>query len=134
MRRDLALVYPQLADVGIDHAWSGRMGFARHRMPLVRELEPGLWAAGLLGGHGLNTATMAGELVARAIAEGDGTWRLFEPFGPVWAGGPLGRAAAQALFSGHAARDSLRAAWHRRRGAKKQAPGGGPPGAEDQGG
>ena len=115
MRRDLALVYPQLADVRIDHAWSGRMGFARHRMPLVRELEPGLWAVGLLGGHGLNTATMAGELAARAIAGGDPAWRLLEPFGPAWAGGPLGRLAARALIRGHAARDSLRAAWDRRR-------------------
>lgn len=135
MRRDLALVYPQLADARIDYAWSGRMGFARHRMPLVRELEPGLWAAGLFGGHGLNTATMAGELVARAIDEGDPAWRLFEPFGPAWVGGPLGRLAAQALFHGHAARDSLRAAWHRRRNAGKEAPvGGEPTGAEDQGG
>ena len=132
MRRDLALVYPQLAGARIDHAWSGRMGFARHRMPLVRELEPGLWVAGLLGGHGLNTATMAGELVARAIAEGDPAWRLLEPFGPAWAGGPLGRLAAGALFHGHAAKDALRAAWHRRRGAEKEAPvGGGPTGAED---
>ena len=70
MRRDLALVYPQLADVAVDHAWSGRMGFARHKMPLIRELAPGLWVNSCFGGHGLNTTTLGGELVASAIARG----------------------------------------------------------------
>lgn len=131
MRRDLATVFPQLADVRIDHAWSGRMGFARHRMPVIRELEPGLWAATLFGGHGLNTTTMAGELVARALVEGDQTWRLFDPFPPAWTGGALGRLAAQALLYGHAVKDSLRAAWLNRR---KRMPGGMRPASADQGG
>jgi gamma-glutamylputrescine oxidase len=117
MRRDLALVYPRLAGVAIEQAWSGRMGFARHKMPVLRELEPGLWAATLFGGHGLNTTTMAGELLARAVAEGDPAWRLLDPFGPAWAGGPLGRAAAGALLRAHAARDAWRAARDRRRAA-----------------
>ena len=79
MRRDLALVYPQLADVAVDYAWSGRMGFARHKMPLIRELAPGLWVNTCFGGHGLNTTTMGGELVASAIAEGDRRWQLLAP-------------------------------------------------------
>ena len=70
MRRDLALVYPQLADVAVDYAWSGRMGFARHKMPLIRELAPGLWVNSCFGGHGLNTTTLGGELVASALRRG----------------------------------------------------------------
>ena len=87
MRRDLALVYPQLADVTVDHAWSGRMGFARHKMPLIRELAPGLWINSCFGGHGLNTTTLGGELVAAAIAEATaagGCWRRSRHAG--WAG------------------------------------------------
>lgn len=115
MRRDLALVYPQLATVGIEHAWSGRMGFTRHRMPLIRELAPGLWVNTAFGGHGLNTTTMGGELVASALAKGDRRWQLFGPFVPQWVGGPLGQLAAQTLYWRHAAQDALRSAWHRRR-------------------
>jgi gamma-glutamylputrescine oxidase len=117
MRRDLTQVYPQLARVGIEHAWSGRMGFARHKMPLVRELEPGLWVNTAFGGHGLNTTTLGGELVAAALAEGDGRWRLLEPFGPRWTGGAAGPLAVQAVYWGHALADATRAWWHRRRPA-----------------
>ena len=115
MRRDLALVYPQLADVAIDHAWSGRMGFARHKMPLIRELSPGLWINSCFGGHGLNTTTLGGELVAAAITEGDRRWRLLAPFAPRWVGGALGPLAAQAIYGRARLQDAARAYWHRRR-------------------
>src|SRR5207245_123584 len=43
--------------------------------------------------------SIAGDLIARAIIEGDDRWRLFSPYELVWAGGAWGRAAAQAIFS-----------------------------------
>jgi len=95
LKRDIAQVYPELADLRIAQAWSGLMGYAVHKMPILGELETGLWAATAFGGHGLNTSTMAGQLVAQAIAEGDDAWHLFRPFRPRWAGGPLGRLATQ---------------------------------------
>ena len=115
LRRDLAFIYPQLADVRIEHAWSGRMGFSRSRMPILGELAPGLWAATGFGGQGVGATTMAGELVASALALGDERWRLFAPFQPSPVPGRLGRLAAQALWWGYGARDALRAGWHRRR-------------------
>jgi gamma-glutamylputrescine oxidase len=115
MRRDLALVYPQLADVAVEHAWSGRMGFARHKMPLIRELAPGLWVNSCFGGHGLNTTTLGGELVASALAEGDRRWQLLAPFAPRWVGGTLGPLAAQAVYGRARLQDAARAYWHRRR-------------------
>lgn len=115
MRRDLAFVYPQLSEVKVAYLWSGRMGFTRHRMPLVGEIAPGLWAATGFGGQGMATTTMAGELIAAAIAEGDGRWKLFAPFRPEPVYGALGRLAAQGLWWGHGIRDALRAARHRRR-------------------
>lgn len=120
MRRDLAQVYPQLADVRVEHAWSGRMGFTRHRMPLIRELAPGLWVNTGFGGHGLNTAVLGGDLVAAALTEGDERYRLFEPFAPRWVGGPFGRLAAQAIYWGRGAGDGLRAGWQRWRGGGEE--------------
>lgn len=123
MRRDLALVYPQLADVTVDYAWSGRMGFARHKMPLIRELSPGLWINSCFGGHGLNTTTLGGELVASALAEDDRRWRLLAPFAPRWVGGALGPLAAQAIYGRARLQDAARAHWHRRRARRRGFPG-----------
>jgi gamma-glutamylputrescine oxidase len=109
MRRDLAAVFPQLADVGVAFAWSGAMGFARHRMPVVRPLQPGLWVAVGFGGHGLNTTMLAGELVASALAEGDVRWRLLESFALPWTGGVLGPLAAQLFYRAYQARDRVAA-------------------------
>jgi thiamine monophosphate kinase len=64
-------------------------------MPQIGELGPGVWLASGFGGHGLNTTAMAGDLLGRAVVEGDQTWRQFTPFELVWAGGVLGSAAAQ---------------------------------------
>src|SRR5262249_43364919 len=86
LKADLAAIYPQLADVEVEHAWSGVLGNALHRMPQIGEVSGGLWLASGFGGQGINTTAMAGNLLAQAIVEGDDTWRLFAPFGLVWAG------------------------------------------------
>ncbi len=93
---DIKKTYPQLGDVTADYAWAGTLGITMHRMPQIGELGPGVWLASGFGGHGLNTTAMAGNIIARAIVEGDATWRQFTPFELVWAGGAFGRAAAQA--------------------------------------
>jgi gamma-glutamylputrescine oxidase len=116
MRRDLARVYPQLAGVPIAAAWTGRMGFARHKMPLLGRLAPGLWVSTAYGGHGLNGATMGGELVARAIAEADPAIEAFAAFRPVPVMGGLGRLVAQGIYGLKSLEDEARLAWRRRRG------------------
>ncbi len=95
---DIEKTYPQLGRVAVDHAWSGTLGNSIHRMPQIGELGPGVWLASGFGGHGLNTTAMAGNLIARAIVDGDQTWRLFTPFELVWAGGFFGRAIAQVYY------------------------------------
>jgi gamma-glutamylputrescine oxidase len=94
IRRDILAVYPQLGEFDIEHAWSGTMAYAVHKMPQIGELAPGYWLASAFGGHGLNTTAMAGEMIARAILDGDDRWRLFSSYELVWAGGTFGRAAA----------------------------------------
>ena len=92
---DIAKTYPQLGRVEVEYAWAGTLGNTVHRTPQVGELGPGVWLASGFGGHGLNTTAMAGNLIARALVEGDQTWRQFTAFELVWAGGLFGRAAAQ---------------------------------------
>jgi gamma-glutamylputrescine oxidase len=104
---DIARIYPQLADVPIEYAWSGEMAFAVHKMPQIGEVSPGIWLASAFGGHGINTTAMAGTLVARGLVDGDDTWRLFLPYELIWAGGIGGRAAAQIAYWVYRAREEL---------------------------
>jgi len=107
IRRDILKVYPQLGDLEIEHAWSGTMAYAVHKMPQIGELAPGYWLASAFGGHGLNTTAMAGEMIARAILDGDDRWRLFSSYELVWAGGAFGRTAAGTSFRIMQARDAV---------------------------
>ena len=106
--RDMLRVFPSLAGCRIDFAWGGWMSYARHQMPILGELEPGLWAALAFGGHGMATTTLAGEVLAEAMT-GDPT-RLaeFRRWGPVWAGGAVGRVAIQAVYWWKQLQDGLR--------------------------
>ncbi len=99
---DIQRVFPSLGKIGIAHRWRGTLGVSIHRMPQIGELNRGFWVASGFGGHGLNTTAMAGELIARGMVEGDQTWRAFNPYELVWAGGTIGRAAVQGLYWGRA--------------------------------
>lgn len=109
LHEDMCKVYPQLRDVRVEVAWSGVMGYAAHKMPLIGRVPesevPGMWYCTGFGGHGVCPTTVAGELIARAIAEGDNTYLLFKPFGLQWAGGPLGAVGAQAFYWAYELRD-----------------------------
>jgi gamma-glutamylputrescine oxidase len=96
--RDMVKVFPQLEGVGIDYAWSGLMSYARHQMPQVGLVEPGLWVAQAFGGHGVAPTTLAGERIAAGIAEGDLRWREFERYGLVSAVKPAGFLGAQVSY------------------------------------
>ena len=98
MKVDMLATYPQLGNPRIDYSWAGLMGYALHKMPLIGRDSHGQWFATAFGGHGMNTTAMAGQLLARAIADGDDEYRRFAPFAPLWAGGQLGRAGVQASY------------------------------------
>lgn len=107
--RRIAKVFPQLGPVPIEAVFSGVYGQTVHGMPQVGEWRPGLWIATGFGRQGINTAAMAGQLIAGAIAEGDDRWRLFTPFELVWAGGHAGRLVGQALYGVNRGRAALAA-------------------------
>ena len=98
MKGDMLATYPQLGNPRIDYSWAGLMGYALHKMPLIGRDNEGQWFATAFGGHGMNTTAMAGQLLARAIADGDDEYRRFAPFAPLWAGGQLGRVGVQASY------------------------------------
>lgn len=108
MLADLLKVYPQLEGVKVESAWDGLMSYAVHKMPQIGQLSPGLWYAMGFGGSGMGTTTVAGELVSSAIAEGDDRYRLFEPFGLIPTGGPVGVAAAQLTYWSYQLQDAIR--------------------------
>ena len=105
LRRDMVSVYPQLGRPKIEYAWAGLMAYALHKMPLIGRSPDGQWFATAFGGHGLNTTAMAGQLLARAIADRDDEYRRFAAFAPTWAGGPFGRIGVQASYWLMQARD-----------------------------
>ena len=105
LKRDIARVYPQLGDIAIDYAWSGLMSYARHEMPQLGMLHPGLWFAQAFGGHGVATTTAIGEVLAAGIADDDPSWRRFNTFGLDRTWRPAGFLGAQATYSWLQARD-----------------------------
>jgi gamma-glutamylputrescine oxidase len=113
--RDMLKVFPQLDGIRIEFAWSGLMSYARHQMPQIGQVEPGLWLAQAFGGHGVAPTTFAGETVAAAIAEGDTRWRTFDAYGVVSAGKPAGFVAAQLSYWWAQAKDALKDAAERER-------------------
>ena len=68
VRRYMLRVFPQLADVRIDHAWSGRLAITRSRLPHVGRLPPNGFFAQGFSGHGVALTQIAGKLVAEAVA------------------------------------------------------------------
>lgn len=98
LRREMLGVYPQLAGLKTEISWSGLMAYARHLMPQIGRLSPGLWHATAFGGHGLNTTAIGGRVVAEAILGESDRIRHFSPFGLDWAGGPFGLVAAQLTY------------------------------------
>ena len=68
VRRYMLRVFPQLADVRIDHAWSGRLAITMNRLPHVGRLAPSGFFAQGFSGHGVALTQIAGKLVAEAVA------------------------------------------------------------------
>ncbi len=100
LRKAMLEVYPQLAPLKTDLAWSGLMAYARHLMPQVGLLQPDVWHITAFGGHGLNTSAIAGKILAEAILGQTDRIKLFAPWGLSYAGGPAGLAVAQLTYWG----------------------------------
>ena len=68
VRPRMLAIYPQLADLAVTHAWGGTLAITTNRMPAFQRLDAGTWSASGYSGHGVAIATLAGRLIAEAIA------------------------------------------------------------------
>ncbi|MFV0245876.1 MAG: NAD(P)/FAD-dependent oxidoreductase [Qingshengfaniella sp.] len=109
VRKPMLRLYPQLAGARIEYAWGGTLAITRSRLPHFARLGPGLFSASGYSGHGVALATLAGEILAEAVA---GTTERFDlmadlPCAP-FPGGPKGRSPLLALaMTWYALRDRL---------------------------
>lgn len=67
VRKPMSEIFPQLSDTKIDYAWGGTLGITMRRMPYFSRPSRNTWAALGYSGHGIGTATHAGQLIAKAI-------------------------------------------------------------------
>lgn len=103
--RDMLKVYPQLAGVKVDYAWSGLMSYAQHQMMQIGSLPNGVWYAMGFGGHGVGPTTVAGEVLAQAIAQQRPLPAGLEEYGLPYNFGAVGLLAAQCTYWYYELRD-----------------------------
>jgi gamma-glutamylputrescine oxidase len=68
VRPHLLRVFPQLADVPIDHAWGGTLSITPHRLPHAAQVAPGLWSLSGFSGLGVVLAPWLGGEIGAAMA------------------------------------------------------------------
>ncbi|WP_293576743.1 FAD-binding oxidoreductase [Phaeobacter sp.] len=88
VRKPMRQIFPHLQDVKIDYAWGGTLGITMKRMPYLARLAPNILTASGYSGHGVGTATHAGQLMALAVeGDGDGFDTLARVPAPAFPGG-----------------------------------------------
>jgi gamma-glutamylputrescine oxidase len=68
IRRSMTAVFPQLADLEVEHAWGGFIDITMNMAPHFGRLGANVYFVQGFSGHGLLLSGMAGHLVAEAIA------------------------------------------------------------------
>ncbi|MFL2786169.1 MAG: NAD(P)/FAD-dependent oxidoreductase [Paracoccaceae bacterium] len=112
--QDIAAHLPEMAKemaaakIGLDYAWSGTMGYARHFMPYVGPLGRNSFCAAGFGGHGMNTAPIAGKLIAEVISGNDNRLAPFHAVPKQQTYGTLGKTAAEAYYRMIQGKDRLK--------------------------
>ncbi len=85
-------IYPQLKGTRIDYGWGGTLAITTNRMPCFMRVAPNILSASGYSGQGVAMATLAGQVMAEAIA---GQSARFDVFGCIpqhpFPGGPAMR-------------------------------------------
>lgn len=68
MRRRMLRTFPQLADCRADYVWGGYVAITRNRLPAFGRLDGSLFYAHGFSGQGVALTTLAGALIAEAVA------------------------------------------------------------------
>ncbi|MEQ6247407.1 FAD-binding oxidoreductase [Sulfitobacter sp. HNIBRBA3233] len=109
VRGPMSVIFPQLRDVKIDYAWGGTLGITMKRLPYLARVAPNVLSASGYSGHGVGTATHAGQLMAQAIAgDSDGFDTLAALPSTPFPGGPAMRSPLLVLaMTWYSLRDRL---------------------------
>ena len=75
VRSALRTVFPDLAGIPFDYAWSGVVGITPTRLPLIRRMQPNVLLAAGYSGQGVALAPFAGLVLAEAVT---GTLERFD--------------------------------------------------------
>ncbi len=68
VRTYLLQLYPEAKDLRIDYGWGGTLAVTMNRLPCFGRLPPDVYYAMGYSGHGVQMATLAGKLIAEALA------------------------------------------------------------------
>jgi len=68
VRKPMLEVFPQLKDAQIAYAWGGTLAITMTRLPCFTRVAPNVLSASGYSGHGVALATLAGQIMADAIA------------------------------------------------------------------
>ncbi len=89
VRRPMLTLFPQLADARIDYAWGGTLAITRSRLPVFARVVPNVLSASGYSGYGVAMATLAGKVLAEAVAGQAGRFDLLASLpNPAFPGGP----------------------------------------------
>lgn len=89
VRKPMTEIFPHLRDVRIDYAWGGTLAITMKRLPYLARVAPNILSASGYSGHGIGTATHAGQLMALAIrGESEGFDVMSRLPVPPFPGGP----------------------------------------------
>ncbi|HHG89131.1 MAG TPA: FAD-binding oxidoreductase [Devosia sp.] len=92
LRRNLVKVFPQLAEVKVDYAWSGNFALSFSRMPQIGRLGTNIYFAHGYSGHGVTASHLFGRILSEAV---DGDLSRFDVFAGIgWVPFPGGRKLA----------------------------------------
>jgi len=98
-----------LQNVRIDYAWGGTLGITVKRMPYLARLAPNMFCAAGYSGHGVGAATLAGKLLAQAVAGASSGFETFArvPSTPFPGAGALRTPLLALAMTWYAMRDRL---------------------------
>ncbi|MEY8117436.1 FAD-dependent oxidoreductase [Falsihalocynthiibacter sp. BN13B15] len=68
VRKPLGEIFPQLADMQIDHAWGGTLGITMNRLPHYERYAGNILSMSGFSGSGVALGTLSGQIAAEAIA------------------------------------------------------------------
>ena len=92
VRKPMSVVFPYLKNVRFEYTWGGTLGITMKRMPYLGRVGPNVTSASGYSGHGVGTATLAGQLMALAVqGQSDGFDLLAKVPAPSFPGGAMFR-------------------------------------------